>query len=32
MRKDNVKKNFWINERQDNLLKKKCKKAGITEK
>ena len=31
MRKDNVKKNFWINERQDNLLKKKCKKAGITE-
>ena len=32
MRRDNVKKNFWINERQDNILKEKCKKASITEK
>lgn len=32
MRKDNKKKNFWISERQDKLLKEKCIKAGITEK
>lgn len=32
MRKDNKKKNFWISEKQDNILKEKCKKAGITEK
>ena len=32
MRKDNKKKNFWINERQDEMLKNKFSKAGITEK
>ena len=32
MRKDNVKKNFWINERQDRILKEKCNKASISEK
>ena len=32
MRIDNKKKNFWISEKQDKLLKEKCKKAGITEK
>ena len=32
MRKDNIKKNFWINQSQDNLLKEKCNKTGLTEK
>lgn len=31
MRKRTVKKNFWLNNDEDELLKEKCKKANISE-
>jgi len=31
MRKKHIKKQYWLDEKEDNLLKEKCAKAGLSE-